>query len=58
MLPHKKLPKVKKTLDELLHDGQLKTGKTILSEKDQQERDLAVFTEAAVEEERMRRYQK
>ena len=58
MLPQKKLPKVKKTLDELLHDGQLKTGKTILSEKDQQERDQAVFRLAAIEEERMQRYKK
>jgi hypothetical protein len=54
--PAKALAKVKKTLADLLGDGQLKTGKTVLDEKAQKAKEQEVFLAAAQEEERMRSY--
>ncbi len=49
-----KLPKVKKTLDELLGEGQVKTGKTVLEQAAQKTQQQEAFLVAAQEEERMR----
>ena len=49
-----KLPKVKKTLDELLGEGQVKTGKTVLEQAAQKTRQQEAFLAAAQDEERMR----
>ena len=49
-----KLPKVKKTLDELLGEGQVKTGKTVLEQAAQKIEQQEAFLVAAQEEERMR----
>ena len=46
--------KVKKTVGELLGDGQIKTGKTILDEAVKKAREQEGFKAAAQEEERMR----
>jgi uncharacterized membrane protein YvbJ len=52
----KKLPKVKKTLGDLLDDGQVKTGKAVLDAKAQEAKEAELFLAAAQEEERMRRF--
>ena len=52
--PAKAMAKVKKTLKDLLGDGQLKTGKTLLDEKAQKAKEQEVFLAAAQVEERMR----
>ena len=52
--PAKAMAKVKKTLADLLGDGQLKTGKTLLDEKAHKAKEQEVFLAAAQEEERMR----
>ena len=52
--PAKAMAKVKKTLADLLGDGQLKTGKTVLDEQAQKAKEQEVFLAAAQEEERMR----
>jgi hypothetical protein len=49
-----KLPKVKKTLDELLGEGQVKTGKTVLEQEAQKTQQQEAFLAAAQDEERMR----
>ena len=49
-----KLPKVKKTLDELLSEGQVKTGKTVLEQVAQKTQQQEAFLVAAQDEERMR----
>ena len=49
-----KLPKVKKTLDELLGEGQVKTGKTVLEQAAQKTQQQEAFLAAAQDEERMR----
>jgi hypothetical protein len=49
-----KLPKVKKTLNELLGEGQVKTGKTVLEQAAQKTQQQEAFLAAAQEEERMR----
>jgi hypothetical protein len=49
-----KLPKVKKTLDELLGEGQVKTGKTVLEQAAQKTQQQEAFLVAAQEEARMR----
>ena len=46
--------KVKKTVGELLGEGQIKTGKTILDEAVKKAREQEGFKAAAQEEERMR----
>ncbi len=51
-----KPPKVKKTLDDLLGEGQVKTGKAVLDEKAQKAKEAELFLAAAQEEERMRRF--
>ena len=48
------LPKVKKTVEELLGEGQLKTGKALLDEAAKKAQQQALFKAAAQEEERMR----
>ena len=53
-----KSAQVKKTLEDLLGDGQVKLGKTVLSERAQKERELEIFAQAAQEEARLRRYKK
>jgi hypothetical protein len=50
--------RVKKTLDDLLGEGQVKTGKAVLDEKAQKAKEDAIFLEAALEEERMRRFKR
>ena len=50
--------KVKKTLDDLLGEGQVKTGKAVLDEREQKERELEIFAQAAQEEERNRRHKR
>ena len=55
MLCHKKPPKQKKTVDDLLLEGQLKTGKTVLTEKAEQAKAQAIFDQAALEEARMQK---
>ena len=52
----KKSPKVKKTLDDLLGEGQVKTGKAVLDEKAQKAKEEELFLAAAQEELRMRQY--
>ena len=47
-------PKVKKTLGELLGEGQVKTGKTLLEQAAQKIREKEAFLAAAQDEERMR----
>jgi len=47
-------PKVKKTLNELLGEGQVKTGKTLLEQAAQKTQQQEAFLVAAQEEERMR----
>ena len=47
-------PKVKKTLNELLGEGQVKTGKVLLEQAAQKTRQQEAFLVAAQEEERMR----
>jgi hypothetical protein len=49
-----KLPKVKKTLNELLGEGHVKTGKTVLEQAAQKTQQQEAFLVAAQEEERMR----
>ena len=51
-----KPPKVKKTLDDLLGEGQVKTGKAVLDEKAQKAKEEELFLAAAQEELRMRQY--
>ena len=46
--------KVKKTLNELLGEGQVKTGKTLLEQAVQKTKQQEAFLAAAQEEERMR----
>ena len=48
------LPKVKKTLNELLGEGQVKTGKTVLEQAAQKTQQQEAFLAAAQEEERRR----
>ena len=52
----KKSPKVKKTLDDLLGEGQVKTGKAVLDEKAQRAKEEELFLAAAQEELRMRQF--
>jgi len=49
-----KLPKVKKTVEDLLGDGQLTTGKAFLEQAAQKIEQQEAFLVAAQEEERMR----
>jgi hypothetical protein len=49
-----KQAKVKKTLNELLGEGQVKTGKTVLEQAAQKMQQQEAFLVAAQEEERMR----
>jgi hypothetical protein len=49
-----KQAKVKKTLDELLGEGQVKTGKTVLEQAAQKTQQQEAFLAAAQDEERMR----
>jgi len=49
-----KLPKVKKTLNELLGEGHVKTGKTVLEQAAQKTQQQEAFLAAAQDEERMR----
>jgi hypothetical protein len=51
-----KPPKVKKTLDDLLGEGQVKTGKEVLDEKAQKAKEEELFLAAAQEELRMRQF--
>ena len=51
----KKIPKVKKTIEELLLEGQIKTGETVLDEAKQKAKELEAFAKAALEEARMQR---
>ena len=48
--------KVKKTLNELLDEGQVKTGKTVLNEAAKKAQEQELFLAAAQEEERMRSF--
>ena len=48
--------KVKKTLDDLLGEGQVKTGKAVLDEKTQKAKEEELFLAAAQEELRMRQF--
>ena len=48
--------KIKKTLDDLLGEGQVKTGKVVLDEKAQKAKEEDLFLAAAQEELRMRQY--
>ena len=48
--------KVKKTLGDLLGEGQVKTGKAVLDEKAQKAKEEELFLAAAQEELRMRQY--
>ena len=52
----KKSPNVKKTLDDLLGEGQVKTGKAVLDEKAQKAKEEELFLAAAQEELRMRQF--
>ena len=54
LLKPSKPPKVKKTLNELLGEGQVKTGKTLLEQAVQKTKQQEAFLAAAQEEERMR----
>ena len=54
LLKPSKSPKVKKTLNELLGEGQIKTGKTLLEQAAQKTQQQKAFLAAAQEEERMR----
>ena len=54
LLKPSKSPKVKKTLNELLGEGQVKTGKTLLEQAAQKTQQQEAFLAAAQEEERMR----
>ncbi|QWE27905.1 hypothetical protein [Polynucleobacter sp. AM-7D1] len=54
LLKPSKPPKVKKTLNELLGEGQVKTGKTLLEQAAQKTQQQEAFLTAAQEEERMR----
>jgi hypothetical protein len=49
-----KSTKVKKTVEELLGEGKLKTGKTVLDEEAKKAQEHERFMAAAQEEERMR----
>ena len=49
-----KLAKIKKTLNELLGEGQVKTGKVLLEQAAQKTQQQEAFLAAAQEEERMR----
>ena len=51
-----KPPRVKKTLDDLLGEGQVKTGKAVLDEKAQKAKEEELFLAAAQEELRMRQF--
>ena len=51
-----KPPKVKKTLDDLLGEGQVKTGKAVLDEKAKKAKEEELFLAAAQEELRMRQF--
>ena len=51
-----KPPKFKKTLDDLLGEGQVKTGKAVLDEKAQKAKEEELFLAAAQEELRMRQF--
>ena len=53
-----KIPKTKKTLDDLLEEGQVKTGKTLLDEKALKAAQMEVFAIAALEEARMQQGKK
>ena len=48
--------KVKKTLGDLMVDGEVKLGKTVLDEKAQKAKEAELFLAAAQEEERKRRF--
>jgi hypothetical protein len=48
--------KVKKTLDDLLGEGQVKTGKAVLDENAQKAKEEELFLAAAQEELRMRQF--
>jgi hypothetical protein len=50
--------KMKKTLDDLLSEGQLMTGKALLDERVRKERQAQAFALAAQEEARMQRGRK
>jgi hypothetical protein len=54
VLKPSKLPKLKKTLNELLGEGQVKTGKVLLEQAEQKTQQQEAFLAAAQEEERMR----
>lgn len=54
LLKPRKSPKVKKTLNELLDEGQVKTGKALLEQAAQKTKQQEAFLAAAQEEERMR----
>lgn len=53
-----KISKIKKTLEKLLGEGQIKTGKTLLSEKAQKAKDQEAFAIAAQEEARLQKAKK
>ncbi|QKM64930.1 hypothetical protein DCO17_06625 [Polynucleobacter tropicus] len=48
--------RVKKTLDDLLGEGQVKTGKAVLDEKAQKAKEEELFLAAALEELHMRQF--
>ena len=54
LLKPSKSPKVKKTLNELLDEGHVKSGKTLLEQAAQKTQQQEAFLVAAQEEERMR----
>jgi hypothetical protein len=54
LLKPSKPPKVKKTLNQLLGEGQVKTGKTLLDQAAHKIKEKETFLAAAQEEERMR----
>ena len=56
MLHKNKLQKSKKTLESLLHDGEVKLGAAVLTEKAQKAKETELFLAAAQEEARMRRF--
>ena len=56
MLHKNKLQKSKKTLEGLLHDGEVKLGAAVLAEKAQKAKEVELFLAAAQEEARMRRF--
>jgi len=58
LLKPTKPTKVKKTVEELLGEGKLKTGKTVLDEGAQKVQEHERFMAAAQEEERMRSHKR